>query len=140
MSRIQISNSDTVHIRSIRCLHADTCSSNLQLTIQQTFLDGIFKPISDTLLSHLQMAYFIPFPQLHFDKCKFTGTLVSNHLLPSSRERQTRQSNSSGSRRLNRGSCCTPKFFLSFYQDSSHKTLWTQDRIKVCSGQDISLH
>ena len=42
------------------------------------------------------------------------GTLVFNHLSPSSHEWQTRQSNSSGFRILNRGSCCTPKFSLLF--------------------------
>ena len=86
------------------------------------------------------MASLSPFPQLCFDEWKFLGTLVSNHLLPSSREQQNCQSNSSGSRRLNRGSCCTPKFSLSFYQYFPHKILWTQDRIRVCSAQDLSLH
>ena len=83
--------------------------------------DGIFKPISDKILSHLQMESLSPFPQLCFDECKFLGTLVSNHLLPSSRERQNCQSNSSGLRILNRGNCCTPKFSLPFFQDISHK-------------------
>ena len=69
---------------------------------------------SPARIYNLKMASLSPFPQLHFDECKFTGTLVSNPLLPLSHERQTRQSNSSGSRRLNRGSCCTPKFALSF--------------------------
>ena len=41
-----------------------------------------------------------------------------NHLPPSSHEWQNYQSNSSGVRRLNRGSCCTPKFSLSFYKGS----------------------
>ena len=49
----------------------------------------------------------------------FMGTLVSNLLLPSSRERQTCQSNSSGPRRLNRGNCCTPKFALAFFHKQS---------------------
>ena len=66
---------------------------------------------------HLQMASLSPFPQLCFDECKFLGTLVSNHLLPSSRKRQNCQSNSSGSSRLNRGNCCTPKFSLPFSQE-----------------------
>ena len=56
--------------------------THLQHTVQQTFLDGIFKPISDKILSHLQMGSLSPFPQLCFDGCKFMGTLVSNHLLP----------------------------------------------------------
>ena len=113
---IQNHLSDTVQIRSKHGHNFDTHSFSLQLTIKQTFLDCIFKTISSKVLSHLQMAYLSPFPQPHFDECKFTGTLVSNHLLPSSHERQTRQSNSLGSRRLNRGSCFTPKFSLSFYQ------------------------
>ena len=58
------------------------------LTTQQTFLDGIYKPISNKILWLLQMASLSPFPQLHFNECKFTGTLVSNHLLPLSHERQ----------------------------------------------------
>ena len=49
----------------------------------------------------------------------FLGTFVSNLLLPPSRERQTCQSNSSGSRRVNRGNCCTPKFALAFYHKKS---------------------
>ena len=73
---------------------------------------------------HLQMASLSPFPHLCFDECKFTGTLVSNPLLPSSRERKTCQSNSSGSRRLNRGNCCTPKFALSFHQHFSSQDSW----------------
>ena len=35
--------------------------------------------------------------------------------------------------------CCTPKFSLSFCQDSPHKTYWTQDQIRVCSAQDLIL-
>ena len=58
------------------------------LTYSSTCPDGIFKPISDKILSHLQMASLSPFPQLCFDEHKFMGTLVSNHLLPSSHERQ----------------------------------------------------
>ena len=111
---IQTQSPDTVQIRSKHRYHSDTYSSDLQRAIQQTSLDGIFKPVSNKVLSNLQMESLSPFPQLHFDECKFTGTLVSNLLLPSSHERKTRQSNFSGSRRLNRGSCCTPKFSLSF--------------------------
>ena len=105
-----------------KCIpNADTILMLILLTysfaIQQIFLDGIFKPISDKTLSHLQMASLSPFPHPCFDECKFTGTLVSNLLLPSRRERQTCQSNSSGSRRLNRGNCCTPKFALAFFHE-----------------------
>ena len=80
------------------------------------------------------MTSLSPFSQLYFDKCKFTGTLVSNPLLPSSHERQTRQSNSSGSRRLNRGSCCTPKFALPFSQEIA--TLGFSQIFKIGSGID----
>ena len=96
---------------------------------------------SPAKLFHLQMASLSPFPHLCFGECNFTGTLVSNLLLPSSRERQTCQSKSSGSRRLNRGNCCTQKFSLSFPQHfSHHKTLGAQDQVRVCSAQDSSLH
>ena len=62
------------------------------------------------------------------------GTLVSNHLLPSSRKRKNCQSNSSGSRRLNRGSCCTPKFALLFSQEIT--TLGFSLIFKIGSGID----
>src|ERR1043165_7670132 len=42
----------------------------------------------------------------------FRCTRVFNHLLPSGHERQACQSNPSSTRRLNRGSCHTPKFSL----------------------------
>ena len=84
---------------------------------------------------HLKMASLSPFPQKYFDECKFTGTLVSNPLLPSSHERQTRQSNSLGSRRLNRGSCCTPKFSLPF---SSKNILLRVSNIQGYSRVDQS--
>ena len=44
----------------------------------------------------------------------FRCTRVFNHLLPSGHERQAYQSNPSGTRRLNRGNCYTPKFSLLF--------------------------
>ena len=68
---------------------SDTYSSDLQLKNHQTFLDFIYKAISNKILSPLKMASLSPFPQLHFIECKFMGTLVSNHRLPSSRERQS---------------------------------------------------
>ena len=83
---------------------------------------------------HLQMASLSPFPQLYFDECKFTGTLVSNPLLPSSRERQTCQSNSSGSRRLNRGNCCTPKFSLQYSSRFIKNHLQNSPRVAQCKG------
>ena len=103
-------------------------NNHLQMTsispsFYQQFPDGISKPIP---LSRLQMASLSPSPNGIFKpipsnyaltSANFLGTLVSNLLLPSSRERQTCQSNSSGSRRLNRGNCCTPKFALSFSQE-----------------------
>ena len=106
---------DTAQIRSRHGYHSDTYFSDLQLIVQQTILVGIFKPISIKILPSPN-GIFKPIPSATFWQCKFTGTLVSNHLLPSSHGRQTRQSNSSGSRRLNRSSCCTPKFSLSFHQ------------------------
>src|ERR1044072_9950894 len=42
----------------------------------------------------------------------FKCTRVFNHLLPPDHERQTCQSSPSSTRRLNRGSCHTPKFAL----------------------------
>ena len=36
--------------------------STYQVTIQQTFPDGIYKPIPDKILSPLQMAYLSPSP------------------------------------------------------------------------------
>ena len=75
---------------------------------------------SPTIFHHLfQMEFVNPFPtssttSIISDECKFLGTLVFNHLPPLDHERQTSQSTSSGLRRLNRGSCCTPKFSLSF--------------------------
>ena len=85
---IQSQIQDTVQIRSKYGYHSDTFSSDLQLTVQQTFLDGIFKPISNKILQPLQMESLRPFPQLYFDGCKFMDTLVSNHPLPSSHERK----------------------------------------------------
>ena len=41
----------------------DTIQMFILLIFQQTFLDGIYKPISDKILSHLQMASLSPFPQ-----------------------------------------------------------------------------
>ena len=83
------------------------------------------------------MASLSPFLQQCFDECKFMGTLVSNHLLPSSRERQNCQSNSSGSRILNRGNCCTPKFALHFSQEN-HNPRGFSDFLKIGSGIDLA--
>ena len=68
---IQIQLPDTVQIRSKHGLHSDTHSFSLQLTIQQPFLGGIYKPISDKILSLLQMASLSPFPQLHIVDANF---------------------------------------------------------------------
>ena len=65
---------------------------------------------------------------------------MSNLLLPSSHERQTYQSNSSGSRRLNRGNCCTPKFCLPSLNNFSSQSPWSSRSIRVSSAQDFSLH
>src|ERR1043165_724788 len=48
----------------------------------------------------------------------FRCTRVFNHLLPPGHERQACQSNPSSTRRLNRGSCHTPKFSLLFLKTS----------------------
>ncbi|CAI8609586.1 unnamed protein product [Vicia faba] len=61
---IQIRSPDIVKIRSRRGYHSDTHSFDLQPTVQQTFLDGIYNPISNKILSPLQMASLSPFPQL----------------------------------------------------------------------------
>ena len=106
--------------------------------MRSTLPNGTYKPIPDKVLSLFQMAstkpislstispngIYKPIPDITFAdtptcECKFPGTLVSNLLLPSSHERQTCQSNSSGSRRLNRGNCCTPKFALVFFHKKS---------------------
>ena len=46
-----------------------------QLTnmVQQSFLDGIYKPISNKILASLQMASLSPFPQLHFCRVQIYG-------------------------------------------------------------------
>src|SRR3954470_5329262 len=52
-----------------------------------------------------------PFPMEFLpSKGKFQGISVFNHLLPLDYDGQTCLSDSSGLRRLNRGSCHTPKF------------------------------
>ena len=45
--------SDTLQIRSRHIRHSDAHSFNLQITIQQSLLDGIYKPISNKTLSPL---------------------------------------------------------------------------------------
>ena len=81
---------------------------------------------SSMIFRHLfQMESISPFPILSTqssiisDECKFLDTLVFNHLPPSDHKMQTIQSTSSGLRRLNRGSCCTPKFSLSYFSKIS---------------------
>src|SRR3954471_10612119 len=57
------------------------------------------------------VASLSPFPmELFPDTRKFQGISVFNHLLPLDHDRQTCLSDSSGLKRLNRGSCHTPKF------------------------------
>ena len=112
------------------------------LTYSSTSPYGISKPIPRQILSH-QMASLSPSPNgifkpIHLTvtstSANFLGTLVSNLLLPSSHERQTCQSNSSCSRRLNRGNCCTPKFALAFFHKKSQlqafpdSSNWLKDR------------
>src|ERR1051325_5340897 len=81
-------------------------------------------PISNNILEssvrlipqrNLQMASVSPFPHHHQQRVQiFRCTPVFNHLLPPGHERQACQSNPSSTRRLNRGSCHTPKFALLF--------------------------
>src|SRR3954463_9067033 len=61
-------------------------------------LGGIVKPISRITSSQTN--------------ANFGAFSVSNHLPPLDHDRQTCLSDSSGLRRLNRGSCHTPKFAL----------------------------
>ena len=115
---IQTQLSDTVQIRSRHRHYSDThlvlayrynpaiiFGWHLQAHLQQRSLtspNGIFKPIPYTINYHIL-------------ECKFLGTLVSNHLPPSSHEWRIRQSNSSGLRRLSRGNCVLqnlPSHFL----------------------------
>src|SRR4051812_39545698 len=75
------------------------------------YLDGISKPIPGN--SHqVPDGIFKPISRkgLYISKGKFLGILVFNPLPPSDSNRHTGQSTSSGLRRLNRGSCHTPKF------------------------------
>ena len=81
-----------------------------------------------------------PFPNQYIIGCKFLGTLVFNHLSPSSHERRIRQSHSSGSRRLNRGSCCTPKFALSFLKNFITRFLLGQDYTRFDQLRILSQH
>ena len=135
---IQNQLSATIQIRSRHGRHSGTHSFSLKFIIQHTFLDGIYKPISNKVLSLLQMASLSPFPQLHIVERKFTGTLVSNHLSPSSHERKNSPIYLFRLKKIEQGQLLYPKIFPLIYQDFSHKTSWTQDRIKVCSAQDTS--
>ena len=92
----------------LRHIHHGNLSPSPKILCQLP--NGICKPIPDITKSSIT-SY----------KCKFLGTLVFNHLAPSDHERQTSQSTSSSLRRLNKGSCCTPKFSLSFLKTFSHK-------------------
>ena len=93
-------------------------SLNPSPTTLRHILMASLSPSPKTLSHLLQMASVSPFLTSSTNsvtscECKFLGTLVFNHLPPSDYERRTSQSKSSGLRRLNRGSCCTPKFALS---------------------------
>ena len=63
---------DTVQIRSRHESHSDTYSSDLQLTIQQTFLDGIYKPISNKI----QPLFHHFFTMMQFDSKKTSNMKV----------------------------------------------------------------
>ena len=104
---------------------SDTHSLINNLQFNKNSWMASLSPSPDKILSPLQMASLSPSPNgiskpipasIVLTSANLRGTLVSNLLLPSRRERQTCQSNSSGARRLNRGNCCTPKFSLSFLQ------------------------
>src|SRR4051812_36943736 len=79
-------------------------------------LDGIFKPISNK--------------NPHVSEGKFLGILVFNHLPPSDTDWRTNHSTSSSVRKLNRGSCHTPKF--------AHTISPIQIQIKVQSSKTPS--
>src|ERR1051325_1465007 len=78
----------------------------------------------------------------------FKCTRVFNHLLPSGHERKAYQSNPSGTRRLNRGNCHTPKFPLLLLKiihnsilkdvtrvDQKNPLLSNQSKLGFCSSQ-----
>ena len=63
---------DTAQIRSRRGHHSDTYSSDLQLTIQQTILDGIYKPIYNKILPSPN-GIFKPIPSTIFWRVQIYG-------------------------------------------------------------------
>src|ERR1051325_765011 len=78
----------------------------------------------------------------------FRCARVFNHLLPSGHERKACQSNSSSTRRLNRGNCHTPKFVLLLLKtfhisilkdftrvDQTNPLLSNQPKLGFCSSQ-----
>ena len=86
---------------------------SLRKLLRDRHPDGIYKPIHLFITS--QHGIYKPIPTITLlCERKFLGTLVFNHLPPSDYERHIGQSTSSGLRRLNMGSCCTPKFSLPF--------------------------
>src|ERR1044072_5131939 len=77
--------------------------------------NGIYKPI--------------PAPSIKRRVQIFRSTRVFNHLLPPGHERQAYQSNPSSTRRLNMGSCHTPKFALLFLKTSHTSILKDSARV-----------
>src|ERR1044072_6427380 len=76
------------------------------------------------------MAFVSPFPHHHQQRVQiFRCTRVFNHLLPPGHERRACQSNPSSTRKLNRGSCHTPKFSLLFLKTSHTSILKASSRI-----------
>src|SRR4051812_23509888 len=82
-----------------------------------TQLDGISKSISAK--------------NPYIRKGNFLGILVFNPLPPSDSDWHTSQSTSSGLRRLNRGSCHTPKFAHIFKKEKKSKLFSKLDFYKI---------
>src|ERR1043165_7428323 len=90
------------------------------------------------------MASVSPFPRIINQRRVqiFRCTRVFNHLLPPGHERQACQSNPSSTRRLNRGSCHTPKFallLLKTFLISIHKDFTRVDQTNPLLGNQPKL-
>ena len=88
-------------------------------------LDGIFNPISDSLPSSFPNVICKPIPDIIHQQYHFRQVQISGHSSVQSSStfrlrKANSQSTSSGLRRLNRVTCCTLKFSLSFYSTHSH--------------------
>ena len=109
--------------------------------MRSTFLDGMFKPISGEIQSHLQMASLSRFPQPYFWRVQIYGhsSVQSSFTFES---QTTKLANLTLQVQEDwTGEVVVPQNFPShFIKISPHKTLWTQEQARVCSAQDISLH